>query len=535
MSKNLRSIGRRDLLKGTGLGVGAVAFGILAPQVARAAARVPRKWDYEADVVVVGYGAAGAAVAITAHDLGTKVLILEKAPEKYKGGNSRVAGQIVFWPNDVEKAMVYFKGMTGPYMDNISEEMLRVWATEMYNNKAWLEKLGFEAAAQQRGPEFPELAGSDCAVVLQHKRGVEGEAKLWDGVIEPAVTSRRIQTLYETPALSLLRRDAEIIGVVADQKGKRLNIKAKRAVVLTCGGFENNQTMVRNYLADMPYCYPMGTPYNTGDGIRMAMEVGADLWHMNNISGPYFYFKAPEIEVSSRVRVRGNSYIYVARDASRFVAEAPTLVIENGRSITPEKHGKIYRNGRYLQYPTPVPIYMIFDDSVRKAGGLCGRAAGWTWSWDAIYGDIYNWSKDNLREVEKGWIKRADIIPELAKTVGLNSTALEATVQRYNTFCQNHKDLEWDRRPASLAPIQTPPYYAMELVPTFINTQGGPRRNKDAQIVDAHGKPIPRLYSSGELGSIYAFEYQGGGNLAECFAFGRIAGTNAANEESWKV
>jgi len=82
-----------------------------------------------------------------------------------------------------------------------------------------------------------------------------------------------------------------------------------------------------------------------------------------------------------------------------------------------------------------------------------------------------------------------------------------------------------------LAPLRTPPYYALELTPSFINTQGGPRRDKDAHVVGIDGNAIPRLYSAGELGSIYAFLYQGGGNVGECFAFGRIAGRNAAREE----
>ena len=100
------------------------------------------KWDEEADVVVVGYGFAGSAAAIAAHDAGAKVLILEKAPEEDKGGNSRVDAQILFWPNDIEKAKTYFKALTGPYMDNISDEMVQVWATEMHANRAYLENLG---------------------------------------------------------------------------------------------------------------------------------------------------------------------------------------------------------------------------------------------------------------------------------------------------------------------------------------------------------------------------------------------------------
>ena len=105
---------------------------------------------------------------------------------------------------------------------------------------------------------------------------------------------------------------------------------------------------------------------------------------------------------------------------------------------------------------------------------------------------------------------------------------LTSTVQRYNAACDVGRDVEWDRNPGTLAPLLTPPYYAIGLFPASLNTQGGPVRNERAEVIDVEGRPIPRLYSAGELGSIYAYQYQAGGNLGECFAFGRIAGRSAA-------
>ena len=112
---------------------------------------LPNTWDEEADVIIVGYGFAGSAAAIAAHDAGATVLLLEKAPEQYKGGNSRVNAQILFWPNDIEKAKTYFKALAGPYMDNISEEMVEVWATEMHANRAYLEGLGMKPILAHKG------------------------------------------------------------------------------------------------------------------------------------------------------------------------------------------------------------------------------------------------------------------------------------------------------------------------------------------------------------------------------------------------
>jgi predicted oxidoreductase len=84
-----------------------------------------------------------------------------------------------------------------------------------------------------------------------------------------------------------------------------------------------------------------------------------------------------------------------------------------------------------------------------------------------------------------------------------------------------------------LEPIADPPFYGVELAPSMLNTQGGPRRNEKGQIVRPDGTPIPRLYSAGELGSIYSYLYQGTGNIGECLACGRVSGRNAAAEAPW--
>jgi succinate dehydrogenase/fumarate reductase flavoprotein subunit len=404
-------------------------------------------------------------------------------------------------------------------MDGISEEMVSVWAREMHANRAWLESLGLKPVGFALA-EFPELPGSECAEMLMHEKGPIGQERLWKGVTEPAMAARRIRTLYETPAVSLVKGDGEVLGVVAVRGGKRIAVKASRAVVLTCGGFENNPAMIRTYLAGLPHIYPSGTPYNTGDGVRMGIEVGAELWHMSNIAGPEFFFKAPEIPVSRFVNLpHAHSYLFVAGDGKRFMAEGPLV-------MGSDRHGKVSYHGAWTQQSAPVPIHLIFDESVRNSGSL-GKSDA---CWDASHGDRYDWSEDNSREVNKGWIKRADTPHDLAALINLSPEVLDATVARFNGFARDGMDADFGRRTDWLAPLRNPPYYAMELTPSFINTQGGPRRDKDARVIGVDGAPIPRLYSAGELGSIYGFLYQGGGNVGECFAFGRIAGRNAARE-----
>lgn len=101
---------------------------------------LPDEWHSQADVVVVGYGCAGASAAITAHDLGASVLLLEKAPGGQEGGNTRVAGQGYLTPSSPEKAMTYLRALCGPYA--LPEEMIRVWAEETCQNNDWFKSIG---------------------------------------------------------------------------------------------------------------------------------------------------------------------------------------------------------------------------------------------------------------------------------------------------------------------------------------------------------------------------------------------------------
>jgi len=174
-------------------------------------------------------------------------------------------------------------------------------------------------------------------------------------------------------------------------------------------------------------------------------------------------------------------------------------------------------------------MHMIFDHAHMKAGPLWDATPrhGWT---QII--EKYDWSKDNNAELDKGWIKSAGTVEGLAEIIGVDPTALLDTVTGWNEGCEAGTDPEFGRS-MMLNPIAEAPYYAIEMSPSMLNTQGGPRRNENAQIVRPSGAPIPRLYSAGELGSIYSYLYQGTGNIGECLAFGRIAGRNAVAEQPW--
>jgi succinate dehydrogenase/fumarate reductase flavoprotein subunit len=175
-------------------------------------------------------------------------------------------------------------------------------------------------------------------------------------------------------------------------------------------------------------------------------------------------------------------------------------------------------------------MFLIFDHTLFSAGPLYDKhpSHGWT---QII--ERYAWSADNTAELKKGWIKTADNIAALAAVIGVAPAVLADTVSRWNRYCEGKHDPEFGRT-LMMEPIADRPFYAVELSPSMLNTQGGPRRNEKGQIVRPDGTPIPRLYSAGELGSIYSYLYQGTGNIGECLAFGRISGRNAAAEIPWE-
>ena len=160
---------------------------------------VPATWDVEADVVVVGFGAAGFAASVAAHDLGAEIVILEKAPEGEHGGNTRVAGQGYLNTSDPDRAAAYLTALCGPY--TVPETMVRVWAEEMCRNNDWLASLGGDPQEHQHQPvgiEFPDLPGADC-VHKFHDGPTYGYSYTWK-LFERLVKQRPIRILYETPA-----------------------------------------------------------------------------------------------------------------------------------------------------------------------------------------------------------------------------------------------------------------------------------------------------------------------------------------------
>ena len=188
-----------------------------------------------------------------------------------------------------------------------------------------------------------------------------------------------------------------------------------------------------------------------------------------------------------------------------------------------------YFDHERAEYPN-IPFYMVFDEAYMKKDPIVD-IRNTTW-W--VVHKIYQWSKDNSAEIERGWIVKANTIRELAEKIGADPDALEATISKYNEYCATGNDPEFGKIKEWLKPIETPPYYAAELCEPIINTQGGPKHNAQAQVLNKNDKPIPRLYAAGELGSFFSPLYEGASNVPEAMAFGCIAGEHAAALTPWE-
>jgi succinate dehydrogenase/fumarate reductase flavoprotein subunit len=520
MSEANRSLNRRSFVAGAAALVGAGAVASACPWAARAAEPGEAfenavEWDAEYDVVVVGLGGAGCAASIEAADAGSRVLVLEKAPEAYCGGNSAVCFQWIAYAEEETKGdcLNYFKELRGGW-ETPSDEILEAYVDAIHENYDWLQKLGApNLTVTDCYYDFPDFPGSDS----YHELTVDGVSGFRKGeqaggggmaynLVRDNVLKRSdmIDVWYETPATHLIQDpDTKVIhGVVAEVDGEEKKVRAKNGVVLACGGFENNPEMQQNYF-QCEFWPSLGEAYwNEGDGINMALEVGARLWHMSNRATQNYEYYNDETKTSQfcSTTYGADKGIYVGTDGSR-VYDGPSY------------HGKVRYAGEYIAPFLPCKYYYLFDQGILDKGQIGSQ-----------------FSDDLAWELEHGYVTKGESLEDLGGRLGMDSdavSALVATVDEYNGFCDAGYDPVYHRT-KMLTALRTPPFYAMRFSPITTNTQGGPEKDANCQVLDVCGNPIPHLYEAGELGDIWSNLYQAGNNFGGGLAFGRVAGRNAS-------
>ena len=496
---------------------------------------LPAHWDIETDVLVVGFGFAGGVAAVEAADTGAEVTIVEKMPNP--GGISILAGGGIATAMDADKAFEYLQHTNA---GRTPDDVLRALAKGMTEMKDFVKDLvketPFELEEQRNGGTYPfpggdGLDGFKIAPMEGYQgfawaKGLRGGARLFKVLLDNVEVRRNISVRLATPAKRLIR-DPEhgIVGLLAEHEGQEIAIRARKGVILACGGFENNEEMKRNYFEAMPV-YTLFTG-NTGDGITMAQDVGASMWHMWHFHGSYG-FKYPEFPLAFRHCFRGPRkddwvmpWIAVDKYGRRFMNEYPPAVQDTGHRALE------FYDADKQEFPR-IPAYLVFDEKGRKLGPV-GQPT--------VHDEnvSYDWSEDNLAEVERGWIRKADSLEEIAGIIpAADAAILTATVEEWNQVCASGETDRYHRLPGTRLSIDTPPFYLMEVWPIVSNTQGGPVHDGEQHVMDVRHEPIRRLFSAGECGSSFGHLYLEAGNITECFVTGRIAGRNAAALEPWR-
>lgn len=552
-------ISRRDFLKGTVAGAAGVAaasvlgngFTAFAGETEADASAAPAEsWDEEYDVVVLGYGGAGANAAVAAYENGTKVLLAEKAPEGAEGGNTAVSGQFVMATDDPDQLYDYLTTLMGKFQ-NWDPDAVRAYCEGAAENYHWMTavmggdpdiispKEHPQGAMEANNPdwkmadgsdgnltdpykigrtdyyyynwaEFPEIPSSAHCLCLT-ATGTRFDRGYYD-LCQKAVQARPIDVWFSAPGKKLITdADGAVIGVIINKDGKDVRIKVNGGVVLACGGFEHNQEMIASFL-QMPYVHQQGGLYNDGDGIKMAMGAGADLWHMSNSAGFTWTHKRPNLDTVSLFQgPNAKSGIFVGLGGDRFMNETAQT-----------RHGRIYIGGRWISTPMPLPAYLVQDADQLAAGNKLVSA----------FSDGY------ADELATGEVLMGNTLEELAEAIrqsgngedapDFSTEKFVATVDAYNKRYDAGEDADFGRPFDTMVPVKTGPFYATKIGPTYFNTQGGPRKNKFGQVINTDGMPIEGLFEAGEMGSIFCDMYNGSGNLGETMVYGRISGTNAA-------
>ena len=249
----------------------------------------------------------------------------------------------------------------------------------------------------------------------------------------------------------------------------------------------------------------------------------------------------PNYNFQIQVSPKTNNYLYVDNLGRRFMNEQ--------NSLARNPHTGFWQflgwDEAAVGY-THTPYWVIFDSVGFKAGplGSSRKPSPGLRGLNVVPEDLggyEGWSSDNMAELNKGWIRSGNTIEELAMNIKksdfgkrMDAVYLAASISRYNELCGKKNDDDFSRPVSSMLPVNAPPYYAFPKVPGGVCTHGGPRRSAKAEVLSPELVPIPRLFSAGELGSIYGRTYSvTGGNVGGASAFGRIAGRNAAAMRPW--
>jgi len=484
------------------------------------------------DVVVLGGGNAALCAALAARERGASVLVLEKAPRQERGGNSLFTG------GGFRFAHRGLDDLRRDVLVDLTEAEARAIEVPPYTEEQFYDDL-VRITEYLSNPDLADLLvkRSRPTIVWMRAQGIRwilmfnrqsykvaDRHHFWGGLHAEAVGGGQglikslyeraekvgIEVRYETGGRRLLvDRQCRVTGVVARGPEGLEEIPA-RAVVLGCGGFEANPEWRTRYLGqDWELARVRGTRHNTGDGIRMALEIGAQSYgHWSGCHAVAWDLNAPEFGDRKVLDLfQKHSYplgLIVNMKGERFVDEGADF-----RNYTYVKYGR-----EILKQPQRA-AFQIFDQKVVH-----------------MLRDEYR-----IREVTKA---QADTIEELARKLEINSDGLVRTVREFNAAVLpggfdpsilDGKCTTGITPPKSnwALPLDSPPFVGFAVTCGITFTFGGLRITTEAQVLDTEDRPIPGLYAAGELvGGLFYHNYPGGSGLTAGAVFGKIAGESAA-------
>jgi len=529
------------------------------------------------DIVVLGTGAAGMSAALTAAAAGASVGLFEKV--RTVGGTTATSGGVAWIPAHerpdvpdpptVEDALTYLRSLSNGTMD---DDLVEVYAREGGHTLDFLEQhspVRFTVA--ENFPDYkPELAGGrpaggrsfnpspfDYTLLGNWAERVTAFPKDWSNVGFDAETRERfwgkdhakhgpssdadiritgaaltggllrglldlgVEPQTECRGVELILDDGAVTGVVIERDDGRTEVAARAGVVIATGGFEWDATLVKAFLRG-PMEGPVSPPNNTGDGLRMAMRVGAALGNMGQawwvpvvrIPGDLFWGEQRSRSVRlERTRPRS---IIVNRYGRRFANEATDYNSLGG----PLHHFDANR----FEYPN-IPAWIVVDQTHLESYGFLGVSDG-----DAI----------------PPWFNRSPDLASLAVAIGVDPERLSQTVVDWNRNVADGHDPDFHRGESAydgcwgdgtkptlaaktLGPLENGPFYAVEITIGAMGTKGGPVTDRDGQVLDVDRAPIRGLYAAGNaMAGPTGMAYGGaGGTIGPALVWGHLAATHA--------
>lgn len=494
-----------------------------------------------ADVVVIGGGGAGLAAAVSAHQNGASVIVIEKMPQV--GGNTIISGaaynaadpdrQSALTMTELEKQTVegiISAEQTDPEVKKWQETLKNEWneylasgKTELFDSPS-LHKLQTYSGGDKLGnPKLVSILADGSPKALEWleelgmkftdqvftvlgglwSRAHKPEKPLGTGYIETYMNyieenSGDIEVMTDTAAKTFIVEDGAVTGVNAEKTdGGKVTLKAEKGVVLATGGFGANVEMREQYNTLWPSLKDMKTtnhPGATGDGIIMAEDVSASLIGMEQIQ--LLPMGDPETgSLSGNIEQGVQNRIFVNKEGNRFVDEGARRDVMT----------------KALLEQTDSYMWVVLDKHSYPTGDTVNN---------------FNESIDSL--VEAGRAFKADTLEELAGLIGVDPDSLVSSVGTFNQAVEGSIEDPFGRT-LFADKIDTAPFYAGARVPTVHHTMGGVEINESAQVINADGEIIKGLYAAGEVtGGIHGSNRLGGNALADITVFGRIAGESAA-------